>query len=85
LPAIANIYAAGVKIAKGIVDDWDCTFEAGIKPTNYVGDIFGSLGGDPDFGPGSLTGGAGYLPAGGSGEPGLARRGMPGRSMKSKV
>ena len=49
-PSINNIYLAGVKIVEAIVNDWDDTFEAGITPTNYVGDIFGSLGGTPDFG-----------------------------------
>lgn len=70
--AIDNIYNAGVEIVKGIVERWDCGFNEGIKPTNYVGDIFGSLGGEPDFGPGSLTDGAGVLPGGKTGD--LARR-----------
>ena len=26
-------------------------YKQGIKATNYIGDIFGSLGGVPDFGP----------------------------------
>ncbi|KAH9922651.1 purine nucleoside permease-domain-containing protein [Fomitopsis serialis] len=56
IPSIANIYLAGVKIVEGIVNGWDDTFEAGITPTNYIGDIFGSLGGTPDFGP--YSGGA---------------------------
>ncbi len=47
--AIANIYNAGIEIVKGIVKAWDCTYKKGIKPTNYIGDIFGSLGGKPDF------------------------------------
>jgi len=53
-PAIKNIYLAGIKIVEGILKEWDSTFKKGIKPTNYVGDIFGSLGGKPDFGPGSM-------------------------------
>ncbi|KAL3425546.1 hypothetical protein PVAG01_02337 [Phlyctema vagabunda] len=56
-PAIQNIYLAGTPIVQGIVDAWDDCFEAGIEPTNYIGDIFGSLGGEPDFGPGSTTDG----------------------------
>ena len=52
-PAIANIYLAGIKVVEGILDEWDSTFEKGIVASNYVGDIFGSLGGIPDFGPGS--------------------------------
>lgn len=31
-------------------ENWDTIYEAGIAPNNYVGDIFGSLGGIPDFG-----------------------------------
>lgn len=47
-----NIFNAGIKIVEGIVEKWNCTFERGIPATNYIGDIFGSLGGKPDFGPG---------------------------------
>ncbi|KAJ6111029.1 purine nucleoside permease [Penicillium sp. IBT 16267x] len=50
--AVANIYNAGIKIVEGILNEWDDKFERGIKPTNYIGDIFGTLGGTPDFGPG---------------------------------
>ncbi|KAL8743115.1 MAG: hypothetical protein Q9190_004495 [Brigantiaea leucoxantha] len=52
-PAIQNIYLAGIKVIEGILNGWDSTFRDGITPTNYIGDIFGSLGGVPDFGPGS--------------------------------
>lgn len=52
-PAINNIYLAGIKVVEGILSGWDSTFSAGVKPTNYIGDIFGTLGGTPDFGPGS--------------------------------
>ena len=52
-PAIQNIYLAGIKVVQGILTEWDSTFSKGIKPSNYIGDIFGSLGGRPDFGPGS--------------------------------
>ncbi|KAK3313130.1 purine nucleoside permease-domain-containing protein [Apodospora peruviana] len=57
--AIENIFLAGIEIVKGIIGNWDCAFRRGIHTSNYVGDIFGSLGGQPDFGPGSLTGGIG--------------------------
>lgn len=50
-PAILNIYLAGVKVVKGILDGWNTTFAKGIPANNYVGDIFGTLGGTPDFGP----------------------------------
>ena len=49
-PAIANIYLAGIKVVEGILTQWESTFKKGIKPTNYIGDIFGTLGGKPDFG-----------------------------------
>lgn len=55
LIAIDNLYNAGIEIVRGIIFDWNCTYRHGIKPTNYVGDIFGSLGGEPDFGFGSIT------------------------------
>lgn len=55
--AIANLYAAGIQVVRGILADWDCTFARGVSPSNYIGDIFGSLGGHPDFGFGSITGG----------------------------
>jgi len=56
-PSIENIYIAGVKVVQGILAGWESTFHDGVVPTNYIGDIFGSLGGVPDFGPGSSFGG----------------------------
>ena len=53
-PSIENIYLAGIKVIEGILHGWANRFEAGIKADNYVGDIFGTLGGEPDFGPGSI-------------------------------
>ena len=82
--AIDNIYLAGVEIAKGILSNWDCTFKKGIKPSNYIGDILGSLGGTPDFGPGSLTGGKGYLPNGGSPDTHFKRSFVPGKANMGK-
>ena len=52
--SIRNIPAAGVPVVTGIVSGWKTRFKRGVKPTNYVGDIFGTLGGVPDFGPGSI-------------------------------
>ncbi|KAK7037496.1 hypothetical protein VNI00_010988 [Paramarasmius palmivorus] len=46
-PALVNSYRAGVKIVQGIVDGWDSRFYQGIEASNYVGDILGSLGGQP--------------------------------------
>lgn len=61
-PAIKNIYLAGIKVVTGILNGWDATFGPGVTPHNYIGDIFGTLGGRPDFGPGRteslLEGGA---------------------------
>ncbi|KAI0121164.1 purine nucleoside permease-domain-containing protein [Xylariales sp. AK1849] len=57
--AIENMYQAGIEIIEGIIEEWDSKFERGIEPTSYIGDIFGSLGGEPDFGPGSVFGGVG--------------------------
>ncbi len=71
--AIQNIYLAGIEIVKGILQKWNCTFARGIEPTNYIGDIFGSLGGKPDFGPGSLTNGLRIRAGGENGH--LVRRG----------
>ena len=58
-PALANIHLAGVKVVEGILQEWNSTFAAGIAPQTYVGDILGSLGGSPSFGPGSIFGGKG--------------------------
>ena len=52
-PAVLNIYLAGIKVVQGILSGWDDTFAKGISAQNYVGDVFGSLGGSPSFGPGS--------------------------------
>ncbi|KAJ6592321.1 purine nucleoside permease [Mycena vulgaris] len=56
-PALLNLRIAGVKVVQGIIDGWEGTFKRGIEPANYVGDILGSLGGQPDFGPGNFFGG----------------------------
>jgi hypothetical protein len=52
LPAVKNIYLAGVKVVEGILDNWNRTFEKGIEPKNYIGDILGTLPQKlkPDFG-----------------------------------
>lgn len=44
-PAIQNIYLAGIKVVEGILDGWNTTFAAGVNASNYIGDIFGTLGG----------------------------------------
>ncbi|KAI0367093.1 purine nucleoside permease [Pilatotrama ljubarskyi] len=55
--SIKNLAAAGVPIVTGIVSQWETRFKKGIKPSNYIGDVLGSLGGTPDYGPGSIFGG----------------------------
>ena len=50
-PAIENLYIAGIYVVQGILDGWNSTFAKGMNASNYIGDIFGSLGGTPDFGP----------------------------------
>ncbi|QIX01979.1 hypothetical protein AMS68_007496 [Peltaster fructicola] len=50
-PSLQNIYLAGVQVIDGILKQWDSTFAKGVPANNYIGDIFGTLGGTPDFGP----------------------------------
>ncbi|KAF2468545.1 purine nucleoside permease [Lindgomyces ingoldianus] len=50
-PALRNIGIAGGKIVSGILGNWTRVFEKGVKAENYVGDVFGTAGGTPDFGP----------------------------------
>jgi hypothetical protein len=57
LPAVKNLYLAGVEIVEGILDGWNSTFAQGVNATNYIGDIFGTLGGEPDFGLGAEVSG----------------------------
>ncbi|OOF92865.1 hypothetical protein ASPCADRAFT_399127 [Aspergillus carbonarius ITEM 5010] len=73
-PSVQNIYNAGVKVVEGIINNWNSTFAAGVKPSNYIGDIFGTLGGTPDFGPGRYES---LVDAGV-----LKKRGMSKRSMR---
>ncbi|KAK5113358.1 hypothetical protein LTR62_003457 [Meristemomyces frigidus] len=50
-PSLVNIYLAGREVIGGIMDGWNSTFADGVNATNYIGDIFGTLGGTPNFGP----------------------------------
>lgn len=72
--AVQNIYIAGIKVVEGIMDGWSEMFEEGVAAQNYIGDIFGSLGGEPDFGPGRVFGGEG-----------AATKRPSGRRMKKRV
>ncbi|PVH74330.1 purine nucleoside permease [Cadophora sp. DSE1049] len=49
-PACKNLYLSGMKVVEGILGSWN-TFKIGVKADNYIGDVFGSLGGTPGFGP----------------------------------
>lgn len=75
-PAIQNIYIAGVKVVQGILAAWDTQFAAGVTAANYIGDIFGTLGGTPDFGPGAVGPAEGLLTRRGKNAAMLARRGL---------
>ncbi|KAF2105867.1 purine nucleoside permease [Lophiotrema nucula] len=74
-PAVQNIYLAGVKVVEGILGGWNTTFAQGVNATNYIGDIFGTIGGEPDFGPGSVFNNNPVT---------LTRRGLGKRSLKKK-
>ncbi|KAK8133059.1 hypothetical protein PG999_001232 [Apiospora kogelbergensis] len=52
--AVNNTWNAGSLIVSGILSNWDDVYGPGIPPTNYIGDVFGSLGGPlpPNFGSG---------------------------------
>ncbi|KAJ6454176.1 purine nucleoside permease [Mycena sanguinolenta] len=50
-PSLLNLHLAGVKVVQMIVNEWTQEFQRGVKATNYIGDILGSLGGKPDFVP----------------------------------
>ncbi|PTD07047.1 Purine nucleoside permease [Fusarium culmorum] len=49
-PSTRNLYLTALKVIERILEEWSTRFEAGIAPQNYIGDIFGSLGGKPGFG-----------------------------------
>ncbi|KAF5721615.1 putative purine nucleoside permease [Fusarium globosum] len=49
-PSTRNLYLTALKVIEGILEEWSNRFEAGIPAQNYIGDIFGSLGGTPGFG-----------------------------------
>ncbi|KAJ4420289.1 hypothetical protein N0V85_000637 [Neurospora sp. IMI 360204] len=83
--ACANLGKAGVEIVRGILQGWEHTFQKGIKPTNYIGDIFGSLGGQPDFGPGSQTNGTGYAAAPVQARAQMRTRGSRGASVVRRI
>lgn len=42
-PSINNIYLAGIEIVKDVLMYWNGTYDVGLTPGNYVGDLFDSL------------------------------------------
>ncbi|KAI0096421.1 purine nucleoside permease [Nemania sp. FL0031] len=48
-PALRNLYLTGIKIVDGILKGWSTKFKEGLEADNYIGDVFGTLGGTPDF------------------------------------
>ena len=50
-PSIMNIWIAGNAIVQDVTKNWGSVYKAGIKPDNYIGDLFNSLGNkNPDIG-----------------------------------
>jgi len=89
-PAIQNIWLAGTPVVKGILAEWESRFDAGVAPSNYIGDIFGTLGGVPDFGPytGPEFGPGGYAAEHTGADGVISRRGlyeMGRRGLKGKM
>ncbi|KAK6454163.1 purine nucleoside permease [Scheffersomyces xylosifermentans] len=54
--SLDNLVLAGTPIIHDILTNWDKVYESGKKYSskNYVGDIFGTLGGEPNFGKSSF-------------------------------
>lgn len=42
--SINNIFKAGHAITQDVVKNWKSIYEKGIKPSNYIGDLFNTLG-----------------------------------------
>lgn len=55
--SLDNLVNAGLPFITDVLEHWDDVYESGkkFKPTNYVGDIFATLGGKPDFGKSSFA------------------------------
>lgn len=50
-PTAQNLYFLSIKVVQEILDNWNDRFEKGVEDTNYVGDVYGLLGGILDFVP----------------------------------
>ncbi|GMM34536.1 hypothetical protein DASC09_018610 [Saccharomycopsis crataegensis] len=54
--SIENIYRAGLPFIEDVLENWDTLYSVGaFKTDEYLGDVFGTLGGTPNFGPGAIT------------------------------
>ncbi|KAK5118300.1 hypothetical protein LTR62_002813 [Meristemomyces frigidus] len=47
VPALENVYIAGIGIVRDVLKCWDDSYAAGIKPRNHIGDLWDSLGNLP--------------------------------------
>lgn len=36
LPAVKNLYLAGIEVVEGVLNGWNTTFECGVNATNYI-------------------------------------------------
>ncbi|KAI1081675.1 purine nucleoside permease [Whalleya microplaca] len=81
--AVDNIYLAGHSIATGIIGSWQEKYKKGIPAQNFLGDVWGTLGGKPDFGPGRVSSGSYVDVPGASQIPNRALRRNFRRSMMS--
>ncbi|KAJ7266983.1 purine nucleoside permease-domain-containing protein [Mycena haematopus] len=52
VPSLLNLHLAGAAVVQGILNEWDSKYVHDVQADNYIGGVFGSLGGQPDFGPG---------------------------------
>lgn len=49
--AVENLVNAGLPFIQDVITHWDDQYGPGVyHPSNFVGDYFGTLGGEPDFG-----------------------------------
>lgn len=51
-PATENIFISLSPMVNDIIENWHVLYaDNHFKPDHYIGDVFGTLGGTPDFGP----------------------------------
>ncbi|OZJ05379.1 hypothetical protein BZG36_01973 [Bifiguratus adelaidae] len=49
--SLENLVLAGSPFVNDVIKNWEKYNDGRYAPKNYIGDIFGTLGGTPDFGP----------------------------------